>query len=232
MGKEASNVMATYERPVRRDSGAHTVRKHEGGEEIGFGLRTENRTGEARPRNVREQGRAYHSKRRNKQRRMILSIIVAGICLVLPILIRVILGGPVRVNGEGMSTAMESGNVILLNKTAYWTKDVERFDIVLCRVEGRDVFRRVIGLPGETVEIREGIVYVNGRTIRESADTVLAIENVPLLRVGNDEYYVLGDNRPIAVDSRIGGPVPKRGIVGKATKFLAPLKKLGQSVDE
>ncbi len=225
--------MAAYERPVRRDaSGTHTVRRREGGEEIGFGLRTENRVSDIRPRNVREEGRAYQTRRRDRKRRTTVIAVVAAVCLLVPILVRVILGGPVRVNGEGMSTAIENGNVVLLNKTAYWGRNVERFDIVLCNVGGKDMFRRVIGLPGETVEIREGIVYVNGRTIRESADTVLAIENQPLVYVGDNEYYVLGDNRPIAMDSRAGGTVPRNRIAGKASVFLSPVKKLGQSVNE
>ena len=133
--------------------------------------------------------------------------------------------------GVSMNTTLNDGEKIIINKLAYLKDEPERFDVIVFSQSksghGYYNIKRVIGLPGETVEIINGAVYINEEKLREVIDVEamrvagLAEEAVVL---GENEFFVLGDNRNYSEDSRFAniGIVVKNDIIGKAWMRLEP----------
>ena len=129
------------------------------------------------------------------------------------------------VSGEYMSPTLRNNDSILINKMSYRIHDIKRNDVVVIRENGSQhsyfALDRVIGLPGETVQIKDGLVYIDGKELEEKLDFPLmengglALEEITL---DNDEYFVLGDNRNECEDSRNAtvGNIKRSAIVGKA----------------
>ena len=132
--------------------------------------------------------------------------------------------------GQSMSPQIEQGEIALINKVAYTFFKPKRYDVIAFKnSDGRECIRRVIGLPGETVNIRNGMVYVNGEVIDrfyEASSAGLAADEVKLL--GN-EYFVLGDNRVGSEDSRTStiGNVTGDMIIGNVWLRALPIKRIG-----
>lgn len=145
-------------------------------------------------------------------------------------------GFRISVVGPSMSPTLENGERILVNRIGYKLFDPKRNDLVVFLPNGNEkahyYIKRVIALPGDRVQIKDGIVYINGEPFEEKAE-VSAIEN-PLLAeeeivIGKDEYFVLGDNRNNSEDSRYAsiGNVKKEHIVGQAWFIVHPWSKFG-----
>ena len=126
-----------------------------------------------------------------------------------------------RVTGESMQPSFVDGQFLLVNKISYRFAQPKRGDVIVFRYPrdpGEDFIKRIIGLPGETVRIAEGNVYIDGHPLREpylqgeSTGTYHTLETA----LGEDEFFVLGDNRRYSSDSRTWGPVARRNIVGRA----------------
>jgi signal peptidase I len=129
-----------------------------------------------------------------------------------------------------MEPNLEEGERLLISKVVYNLRSPERGDIVVFHPPKKrrvDFIKRIIALPGETIEVKSGVVYVNGRQldepyIKESPEYALAKQKIP-----KDEYFVLGDNRNNSNDSHNGWTVPRQGIVGKAWLLMWPPNKWG-----
>lgn len=137
-----------------------------------------------------------------------------------------------KVQGTSMSPELADGERILVNKFIYYVDDIERGDVVVFWYpEDPDLsfIKRVIGLPGETVEIRAGAVYVNGRLLEESyiSERNADRRSFPPQEIRPAHYFVLGDNRKGSNDSRSWGLVPERYIYGKAILRLWPPDAMG-----
>lgn len=128
------------------------------------------------------------------------------------------------VQGSSMEPTFYTGQRLLVNKIGYTIGEVERFDTVVCHYPGSDNYyvKRVIGLPGDTVYIEAGQVYVNGQALEETyvdhADETGMMEIV----VEEDKYLVFGDNRVDSLDSRSIGAIEEDAIVGRVIAVTWP----------
>ena len=130
----------------------------------------------------------------------------------------------VRIEGTSMNNTLKSGDIVLV--TSLFGRAPERGDIVECEFPGRDgtYVKRVVGLPGESVEISGGDAYINGRLLREPYVSSEAEDYS--IQLGADQYLLLGDNRAESYDSRAGeiGPAARADMLGKVAFGLWPLK--------
>lgn len=154
--------------------------------------------------------------------------------IILATLIRVFIGGATTVQGNSMYPTLHNGDVLLINKLPTYSETYERAEIVIIDAphdKGKLYVKRIVGLPGETVEIHDGNVYINGKLLREyyigEADTTVYHQSKWVL--GKDQYFVLGDNRNPGAsnDGRLFGPVEGKHIKGVAVLRLWPLDRFG-----
>jgi len=124
-----------------------------------------------------------------------------------------------RVYGSSMEPNFHNGEYIVVNRLVYYLHPPRRGDVIIFhypRDPRRSFIKRVIGLPGETVEIRHGKVYINGKPLDEPYPLNPATYSWGPSIVGKDEVFVLGDNRNFSSDSHSWGMLPIRYIIGKA----------------
>ena len=141
---------------------------------------------------------------------------------------------PVRVEGTSMMPSIADEERIFINKFSYrlGLGEIARGDLVVFWVPGepaKSYIKRVVGLPGDIIEIRDGTVYVNGHPLREDyvPPEYRTRESIPPLRVPAGQYYVLGDHRSASNDSRHWGTISRCQILGKAVFAYWPLDRIG-----
>jgi signal peptidase I len=154
------------------------------------------------------------------------------IALGLAMFIVVFLYQPVNVEGTSMAPTLTDQEHLFINKFIYHFEPIERGDVVVFWYPldpSKSFIKRVVGLPGETVAIRAGHVYVDGREIREPyvLPRYVSDGTYPPIVVPKGEYYVMGDHRDDSYDSRVFGPVPRRYIYGKAVFAYWPMARFG-----
>ena len=159
-----------------------------------------------------------------------------------------------RVEGSSMLPLLEEGEMLLVNKLLYNSVDMQRLSRLVPfwkSKEGsplylfhppnrgevivfqfpldptREFVKRIIGLPGDRVEIKSGVVYINSKELPEPylSPAISRRHNIDSLYLSKDQYFVLGDNRAASNDSRDWGPVPKENIVGKVWFVYWPASK-------
>lgn len=186
-------------------------------------------------------------KKSNKKKKIIddclETLLYLGIAFLVAYFITTYVGQRTVVDGSSMEKTLSNGDNLIMNKIGYKFGKIKRFDIVVFpyndpyRGKDANYIKRVIGLPGEIVTIKEGRIYItdeNGQYILEEdygyykndapMEGYLASEPVVL---GDDEYFVLGDNRNGSSDSRMIGPIKEDKILGKAFFRIFPFKKIG-----
>lgn len=138
--------------------------------------------------------------------------------------------------GDSMNPVLKNGDVVLVNGIVYDASSPKRGDIIVFKPNGNEnlhsYIKRIVGLPGETVQIKDGAVYINGKKLKEDYETTsleetgLAAEEITL---GGNEFFVLGDNRESSEDSRMAdiGNVKRSEIEGKAWFIMTPGKRFG-----
>lgn len=141
---------------------------------------------------------------------------------------------PTQVEGISMEDSLHNGEHLLMDKLSYRFHDPERFDIVIFPFEeGVYYIKRIIGLPGETIQIKDGQVYIDGALLEEDVYGNTMIQNAGRAAeevvLGEDEYFLLGDNRDNSFDSRyeVVGNIKKEQFIGKAFFRLYPFDQIG-----
>lgn len=134
----------------------------------------------------------------------------------------------VRIAGTSMVDTLRSGDIVLVTRFDYRTGTVQRGDIVECSFPGRSgtYIKRVIGLPGERVEIIDSRVYINGEPLSESYAS--GSSKAYSAELGENEYLVLGDNRAASYDSRAEdmGFIGRENLLGRVRVVLWPFRKI------
>ena len=140
------------------------------------------------------------------------------------IIIRTFIVTPVRVDGPSMKPNLKNGNIMILNKIA----NIDRYDIVVIKSLklNETLIKRVYALPGEKIKCEDGKIYINGSVIKDEygSGTTADFDEVT---VPNDSYFVMGDNRPISLDSRLLGTFTKDEIKGTTSIRIFPLNRFG-----
>lgn len=155
-------------------------------------------------------------------------LIAIGLALV----IIVFLYQPVKVEGTSMAPLLSDQERIFINKFVYRFEPIQRRDVVVFWYpldHSKSFIKRVIALPGENVEIRQGIVYVNGRAIDEPyvPTQYEDMSDYAPFTVPKDSYFVMGDHRISSNDSRVFGPVASKFIYGRAVFAYWPVDHFG-----
>ena len=162
-------------------------------------------------------------------------IVYIAVIIGLTWLIITFVGQRTRVSGHSMEATLHDGDNLIVDKLSYRFRDPKRFEIIVFPYRHKEntyYIKRIIGLPGETVQVKDGYVYIDGEKLDENyglevmQDTGIAAEPIEL---GEDEYFVLGDNRNHSSDSRD----PSVGIlhidelIGRAWIRIWPLDSIG-----
>ena len=144
-------------------------------------------------------------------------------------------GQRTEVSGSSMETTLSDKDQLIVDKMTYRFRDPKRYDIVVFPYQYQDntyYIKRIIGLPGETVQILSGMVYIDGMRLDEHYGNEI-MENPGIaeepLTLGEDEYFVLGDNRNNSSDSRASdvGLIHRKDLSGRAWIRVWPLSQIG-----
>ena len=152
------------------------------------------------------------------------------------------LGRPFTVSGASMYPTLHNGDRMVLSKVG----DIHRFDVVILKAPDENVeyIKRVIGMPGDTVEMKSGVLYINGKKVDQPfintealAKQTVFIDDFTLesltgeSKVPEGKYFVLGDNRGVSKDSRMIGFIDRSAIEGKAVFTIWPFGRIGGQKD-
>ena len=154
------------------------------------------------------------------------------LAVVIAFLMVVFLYQPVKVEGTSMQPELLDQERIFVNKFVYHFEEIHRGDIVVFwypKDPSKSFIKRVLGVPGDVVSIRDGQVYINGQLVEERyvPRGYQDADSYPVVRVREGHYYVLGDHRNASNDSRSWGLVPRKYIYGKAVFRYWPVEKAG-----
>lgn len=178
--------------------------------------------------------RKKRARRRNRAAGIFLWVLEILIVCMTAVLLVAALGQRVSTAGDSMWPALKNGDVVLVNHFIYNFKDPARGDIIAFRQDenGHYMLKRVVGLPGETVQITDGQVLIDGEVPAENiyvSDIEYAGEAQEPVKLGEDEFFVMGDNQSASDDSRLPsiGNIKKDDIFGKAWFVVSPGENFG-----
>ncbi len=152
--------------------------------------------------------------------------------VVLAVIVILFLYQPVKVEGTSMMPTLDDQERIFINKFVYHFSTIDRGDTIVFWFPGdptKSYIKRVIGVPGDSVEVDRGTVVVNGHALEEDyvPSEYRDDNSMPAKKIPSGEYFVLGDHRSSSNDSRAWGLVPRRYIYGKAVFIYWPFDKMG-----
>lgn len=179
--------------------------------------------------------------------RLLHSLLVLAVCVLLAYAIASCVTHHVAhqtwVEGESMEPTLKNGDSVIVQKISYYLENPKRYDVIVFPIKNagetgqkKDTYyvKRVIGLPGETVQIRNGKVYINDQKLKDDIYGKVAMMDAGKaenpVKLHKDEYFVLGDNRNMSTDSRSSyvGLVKKKDIIGKVFLCVWPFSRLGK----
>ena len=175
----------------------------------------------------------FEEKEPNRLHRVTEWVVDCAVMVALACYIVFCFGSRVEMNGSSMEPVLESGDVVLMNRLSYDIGKPNRFDVVVFDREGQQPgIKRIIGLPGETVQIKNGSVYIDGEALKAEnslGDAAIAgVAEYPV-ELGKDEYFRLGDNRESSEDSRFSGigNIKRENLIGRVWLRFQPFSRLG-----
>lgn len=160
--------------------------------------------------------------------RELVTFVIIAVCIIYPF--RKFVAEPYIVSGASMSPTFETGHYLIIDKISYRFNAPQRDDVIVMKFPedtSRDFIKRVIGLPGETVDIKDGTVtIINAENpkgmVLEEGFIKFPKSDTMTLTLTSGEYFVMGDNRAGSYDSRGWGPLPKEDIIGRPLIRLYP----------
>ncbi len=155
---------------------------------------------------------------------------IALISVVLLIALIIFVGKPLLVNGDSMLPSFRSGEVVIVDQISFSNqKMIRRFDVVAAKFpadpDKTKLIKRVIGLPGEKVAVKDTHIFIDGRALTEPYQPRFGQAPYPEIAsvtLRDDEYFLAGDNRPGSSDSRLWGPVARSDILGRVSFVIFP----------
>lgn len=159
-------------------------------------------------------------------RELLETVISAGI---IAFIIITFIGQVTVVKGASMEPTLHNNERLVANKISYRFETPERGEIIIFRPPleiKRNYIKRIIGVPGDKIEIANGEIYLNDKKLEEAYVKNRSYENMPPTIVPDNSFFVLGDNRPNSSDSRYWGFVPRKNVVGRAWVVFWPLNKI------
>ena len=161
--------------------------------------------------------------------RMLDTVVYILVVVMIALSIRCLIFEPIRVEGDSMHPTLLHKEHMIVEKVSYWFNKPERGNIVICYYPGykESCVKRVIGLPGETVSVKNGTVFINGAALDESDYWNDFIEDdFEPVTVPENHYFVMGDNRNASKDSRSAsvGSIPMEKIIGRVRGVMLPVK--------
>ncbi|HOQ63412.1 MAG TPA: signal peptidase I [Clostridia bacterium] len=202
---------------------------------------------------ARASGFAFKKRKKDKKKKTVGQEILSWVgtlllAVVIAMTIRIFLAEPIRVDGRSMEQTLHDGEIVLVTKPAVLLGKLNRGDVVIVRYPGRNevtslriwgpldinfvkhqmFVKRLVALPGDSVAILNGTLYVNDKAVEEPYIVYQARADYKRTVLGENQYMVIGDNRANSHDSRSNdvGPISKDMIVGKASLVLLPLNHI------
>lgn len=155
-------------------------------------------------------------------------IVTLAVAAVIALSIKALIFEPVRVDGSSMSNTLMDGEILLVTKPEYLLGDPERFDVVICHYPDRgntNFVKRIVGIPGDTVEVKGGYLYVNGEKYEEPYIDNRPNYTMSAYTVPEGHYFVLGDNRSNSNDSHLIGPITRDMVCGHVRHVVWPISE-------
>ena len=163
----------------------------------------------------------------DRRKGIIKEVVPFIIIIALVLLIKNFIMTPIQVNGDSMYSTLKSGDIMILNKLGYKFHGIKRFDIVVIKNNDTLLIKRVIGLPNEKVKVEMNKLYINDEEYDQPFLDEDTITNDFEVKVKENCYFVMGDNRDISLDSRELGCFDISKIQGTTSLTLFPLNRFG-----
>ena len=167
------------------------------------------------------------AKKKTVGREILEWVFVVVFAVSVALIIRTFIFEPVRVDGESMLRTLFNNEYMIVTKYQYLFNDPERFDVVICHYPDRgstNFVKRIVGIPGDTVEVKDNTLFVNGEPVDEPHIVNKPSYTMPAITIGEGHYFVLGDNRPNSNDSHNPnvGQLERKQIIGKVRLVVWP----------
>jgi len=155
------------------------------------------------------------------------------VAFVLALVIRAFFIQVFWIPSSSMEPTLDIQDRIIVNKVAYHFREPRRQEVIVFRevapkgAPKRDLIKRVMGLSGEVLQVKGGVIYIDGKKVAESHPMNNDFSDFGPVAIPEDHYFVMGDNRPASADSRFWGFLPKENLIGPAFLRIWPIRKFG-----
>lgn len=161
-----------------------------------------------------------------KVKKIVKEVLPYIIILIVVMIVKAYIFTPVMVNGSSMDDTLKNKDIMILDKIGMKLNGIKRFDIVVIKTDKNKLIKRVIGLPGETIEYKNNKLYINDKEVKDNFGSTKT-SDISKREIPDNMYFVLGDNRMDSLDSEELGPFLEKDIIGHATFIIYPFNRIG-----